>query len=157
MGIRKTWREGVAVSHKQVRIWFLCQNITVVILCNTQRLLASFKHPLPVFVLDLLHRCFVMMHCICLCRAVGHQHLPRNKLTADFQMWHYSNSNSMPLQAGAEDIAAGNCFTSGNVLKRALYVHFFAKWVELHESCNFCILWFRNWQRDLLSPLAWMR
>jgi hypothetical protein len=32
-------------------------------------------------------------------------------------MWHYSNSNSLPLQAGEEDIAAGNCFTSGNALK----------------------------------------
>jgi hypothetical protein len=31
-------------------------------------------------------------------------------------MWHDSNSNSLPLHAGAED-KAGNCFTNVNVLK----------------------------------------
>jgi hypothetical protein len=27
-----------------------------------------------------------------------------SKVTADFQMWHYSKNSSMPLQAGTEDV-----------------------------------------------------
>ena len=72
-------------------------------------------------------------------------------------MWHDSHSSSIPCQVGAEDVEAGNCFTSVIVLKWALYVHFFAKRIELHESFNFFILWYRNWQRDLPCPLAWMQ